>query len=171
MQICYISNSSAPSKNASSLQTAKLCEEISRLGHNVNLILPKTEEFEKDYFKFYNIKYKFKIIRLKYFKKFPIGFNYYLYSFFSILISNFKKQDLYITRNFFCSFLLSLLNKKHLIEIHDDILIEGRVINFLVKNLKILNHRSILKIITTTNTLKKKYIKYGIKKKKDTRLT
>ena len=47
MQICYISNSSAPSKNASSLQTAKLCEEISRQGHNVNLILPKTEEFKK----------------------------------------------------------------------------------------------------------------------------
>lgn len=166
MKICYISNSSAPSKNASSLQTAKLCEEISRLGHNVNLILPKTEEFKKDYFKFYDIKHKFKITRLKYFKKFPIGLDYYLYSFFSILASNFKKQDLYITRNFFCSFLLSLLNKKQLFEIHDDILIEGRVINFLVKNLKFLNRNSVLKIITTTKTLKKRYEKYGIKKDK-----
>ena len=31
MNICYISNSAAPSKNASSLQTAKLCEALSKI--------------------------------------------------------------------------------------------------------------------------------------------
>ena len=84
MKICYISNSAAPSKNASSLQTAKLCEAISKIGHKVNLVLPNTGELDKNYFNFYNIKNKFKITRLNYFNKFPNGLNYYLYSFFSI---------------------------------------------------------------------------------------
>ena len=43
MKICYISNSAAPSKNASSLQTANLCAELAKQGHNVQLILPNTE--------------------------------------------------------------------------------------------------------------------------------
>ena len=42
MKICYISNSASPSKNASSLQIAKLCEYISKMGHEVKLILPDT---------------------------------------------------------------------------------------------------------------------------------
>ena len=50
MNICYISNSAAPSKNASSLQTAKLCEELSRQGHKVSLILPRTGELNRNYF-------------------------------------------------------------------------------------------------------------------------
>ena len=166
MNICYISNSAAPSKNASSLQTAKLCEELSRQGHKINLILPKTGELNKNYFNFYNIKYKFRIIRLENFKEFPVGFNYYLFSFFSIMASNFKNQNLFITRNFFTSFLLSVLNKKHLFEVHDDILIEGRIIRFLVKYIKILNFASVLKVITTTDSLKKRYANYGIKKEK-----
>tara|TARA_B100001057_G_scaffold500944_1_gene619045 strand:+ start:20155 stop:21261 length:1107 start_codon:yes stop_codon:yes gene_type:complete len=166
MRICYISNSAAPSKNASSLQTAKLCEAISKIGHKVNLILPNTGELDKNYFNFYNIKYKFKITRLNYFNKFPKGINYYLYSFFSILFSDYKKKDLFITRNFFTSFLLCFLKKKHVFEIHDDISIEGRLVKFLVKKLKILNNDSILKIITTTRSLKTRYIKYGVKKEK-----
>ena len=166
MRICYISNSAAPSKNASSLQTAKLCETISKIGHKVNLILPNTGELDKNYFSFYNIKHKFKITRLNYFNKFPRGVNYYLYSFFSILFSDYKKKDLFITRNFLTSFLLCFLKKKHVFEIHDDISIEGRLVKFLVKKLKILNNDSILKIITTTRSLKTRYIKYGVKKEK-----
>ena len=42
MNICYIFNSALPSKNASSLQTAKLCENISRQGHLVTLNFPNT---------------------------------------------------------------------------------------------------------------------------------
>ncbi len=166
MNICYISNSAAPSNNASSLQTAKLCEAISKIGHKVNLILPNTGNIDKNYFNFYDIKHKFKITRLKYFDKFPTGLNYYLFSFLSILFSDYKKQDLFITRNFFTSFLLSIFKKKHIFEIHDDISIEGRLVNFLVKVVKILNYESIIKIITTTKTLKKRYLKYGVINKK-----
>ena len=165
MKICYISNSASPSTNASSLQTAKLCEYISKKGHEVKLILPNTG-FRKNFFGYYNIKFKFKLKRIKYFDKFPIGINYYLYSIWAIIKSNYKKQDLYITRNFFTSFVLCILRKIHILEIHDDIEIEGRIIRFLIKNLKTLNSKYLVKIITTTTTLKKKYISYGVFKKK-----
>ena len=157
MKICYISNSAAPSMNASSLQTSKLCESLSKLGHEVKLILPDTG-YKKDYFKFYRIKEKFEIKRLKFFKSFPVGINYYLFSFFSIFASEIKKNDIYITRNFFTSLILSILKKKHVLEIHDDINIEGRIVKFLVKNFKILNLKY-LKKNATTNTLKKSMYK------------
>jgi len=166
MKICYISNSAAPSKNASSLQIAKLCEGLSKFGHQVTLVKPNTGK-KTNYFKFYNIKSKYKIKIIKYFKKFPIGINYYLYSVASLFFSNFSKYDVHITRNFLISIILSILGKKHIIEIHDDILIEGRVVQFLVRRLKFLNNKNILKIITTTHTLKKRYIEYcKVKKKK-----
>ena len=157
MKICYISNSAAPSNNASSLQTAKLCEALSKIGHKVMLILPNTGCRNLNYYKFYNVKSKFKIKILKLFVKFPTGISYYLYSLLSILCSNYKKQDLYITRNFFTSLLLCFFNKAHILEIHDDIQIEGRVVKFMIKYFRYLNNKNILKIITTTNTLKKKY--------------
>jgi glycosyltransferase involved in cell wall biosynthesis len=165
MNICYISNSASPSNNASSLQIAKLCEYVSKNGHSVKLILPNTG-YKQNFFSFYNIKYQYKIERLKYFKKFPIGINYYLYSILAILKSNYVKQDLFLTRNFFTSFILSLLFKKHILEIHDDIKIESRIIQFLVKYIRILNFNSLIKIVTTTKSLKKKYLTYGVAKKK-----
>tara|TARA_B100000963_G_C22639753_1_gene679785 strand:- start:4438 stop:5538 length:1101 start_codon:yes stop_codon:yes gene_type:complete len=165
MNICYIFNSALPSKNASSLQTAKLCENISRQGHLVTLILPNTG-LKKNVFNHYNIKHKFKLKRISYFKKFPVGINYYLFTFWAILTSNIKFQDLYITRNFFTSFILSILNKQHILEVHDDIQIEGRIVKLLIKYLGILNFNTVIKIVTTTNTLKKRYESYGISRKK-----
>ena len=67
MKICYISNSASPSKNASSLQIAKLCEYISKNGHEVKLILPGTG-FKKNFFKFYGIKFRYKVKKLDFFK-------------------------------------------------------------------------------------------------------
>lgn len=165
MKICYISNSASPSKNASSLQTAKLCEYISKKRHCITLILPNTG-LKKNFFKYYNIKSKFNMERISYFNKFPTGIDYYLYSIWAIIKSNLKRQDLYITRNFFTSFILCILRKKHILEIHDDVEIEGRITKFLVKNLKMLNSKYLIKIVTTTATLKKKYIKYKVYKKK-----
>ena len=58
LNICYISNSAAPSKNASSLQISKLCEELARLGNKVTLILPHTGHTKMSYNNFYNINFK-----------------------------------------------------------------------------------------------------------------
>ncbi len=166
MKICYISNSATPSKNASSLSIAKLCETLASLGHNVKLITPNTGLLNKNYFKFYNIKNKYFLKRINFFNRFPIGLNYYLYSIIAIISSNYKDQDLFFTRNFFTSLLLSILKRKHIVEVHDSLEIEGRIVKFLVKFFKILNYQSVIKIIATTNTLKKKYVDYGVQQKK-----
>ena len=67
MKICYISNSAAPSKNASSLQIAKLCETFSSLGHKVQLIIPNTG-LKENFFNFYNIRKKYAIKRINFLK-------------------------------------------------------------------------------------------------------
>ena len=60
MKICYISNSASPSKNASSLQIAKLCEYISKNGHEVKLILPGTG-FKKNFLSFMELNSDIKL--------------------------------------------------------------------------------------------------------------
>ena len=83
--ITYLSNLRIPSEMANSVQIMKMCESMSNLGTNVNLIKPKRasqldNEFE-DLFDYYDIEKKFKITNLKYFdinnyeKKIP----YYFY--------------------------------------------------------------------------------------------
>jgi len=153
MNIVVISNSAAPSKNASSLQVSKLCEAFSFLNHKVTLILPNTGNGE-NYFKFYDIKSKFKIIRLKLFSKFPTGIKYYLFSLIAIFKGLFLSTDLFVTRNYFAAFILSFFKNKVILEIHDTLEIEGRLVKILQKNLNFLNYDAIIKIIVTTKSLK-----------------
>ena len=100
---------------------------FSFLNHKVTLILPNTGNGE-NYFKFYDIKNKFKIIRLKLFSKFPTGIKYYLFSLIAIFKSLFLSTDLFVTRNYFAAFILSFFKKKVILEIHDTLEIEGRLV-------------------------------------------
>ena len=115
MKICYISSSAAPSRNASSLQIAKMCESFQKNGNKVTLIMPNTGNNKENYYKFYNIKKKYKIIKLKFFNRFPIGFYYYLFGILSVLVSIRTKPKLIITRNFIVSAILVLLRKKNIL--------------------------------------------------------
>ena len=142
MNIVVISNSAAPSKNASSLQVSKLCEAFSYLNHNVTLILPNTGNGE-NYFNFYNINNKFEIIRLNLFNKFPRGIKYYLFSVIAIFRAFFLSADLFVTRNYLAAFLLGVLKKKVILEIHDTLEIEGRLIKLLQKKLNFLKNLSL----------------------------
>ncbi len=157
MNIVIISNSAAPSKNASSLQVSKLCEALSILNHKVTLILPNTGTGQ-NYFNFYNIDKKFKILRLKLFEKFPTGIRYYLFSLIAIFKSFNFNPDLFITRNYFAAFVLSIFKKKVILEIHDTLEIEGRFIKILQRKLNFLNFKKIIKITVTTETLKKYFM-------------
>ena len=157
MNIVVISNSAAPSRNASSLQVSKLCEAFSYLNHNVTLILPNTG-ISENYFNFYNINNKFKIIRLRFFKKFPRGIKYYLFSVIAIFKAFFLSADLFVTRNYLTAFLLGMLKKNVILEIHDTLEIEGRLIKLLQKKLNFLNFNNIIKIVVTTKTLKNYFV-------------
>tara|TARA_Y100000590_G_C15621820_1_gene977886 strand:- start:303 stop:1370 length:1068 start_codon:yes stop_codon:yes gene_type:complete len=150
-----------PSDNASSLQIVKMCEHLQILGNEVTLILPNTG-FKIPFYSFYNLKKKFNIIRCKKFVKFPIGLNYYLYSIISVFLSTKTKFQYYITRNFFTAFLLILLKKKVIFELHADLNIEGRLVRFLVKYLKFLKNKNLVKLICITKGVKNYYIKNNL---------
>ena len=155
MRICYLANSAIPSSNASSIQIVKMCESFSKLNHKVLLIT--TNVSDKKVFDFYNVSSKFQIKKLKKFKTFPLGFKYYLFSLKSIIESLKFKPDIYITRNFFTSFLLTILRKKNILELHHGIEIESRIVRFILKNLNFLNFKHVVKLVAITNNVKNYY--------------
>jgi len=167
MKICYISNSAMPSDNANSLQIVKMCEHLQIIGNEVTLIVPNTG-FDTSYYKFYNLKNKFNLIRCKKFTKFPIGINYYLYSIYSIFLSTKINFNYYITRNFFTAFLLLIIQKKVIFELHTDLNIEGKFVRFLVKYFKFLKYKNLVKLICITNGVKNYYLKNNLIDKKKT---
>ena len=166
MRIAYLFNSSTPSSNPSSIQVVNTCSALVQLSHRVKLIVPNTgQNFSLP--KFYGINKSPKLIKLKYFNKFPLGIYYYLFSFFSIAYAIFDKTELYITRNIFNLILLNILKKKVIIEIHHDFHNEGRLVKFLCKNINVFNKKNIVKIVAITGAVKKYLIKnFNIDSKK-----
>ena len=154
MRIAYLFNSSTPSSNASSIQVVNTCGAIAELSHSIKLIVPNTG-LKVSLSKFYGIKKSPQLVKIKYFTKFPLGINYYLFSIYSVFWAIFNKTDLYITRNFFTLFVLNLLKRKVIIEVHHDLKSEGRIVNILYKHLNILNKKNIVKIIAITKSVKR----------------
>ena len=152
MKICYLANTAVPSTTASAIQIIKMCESFSKLKHKVLLITSNASD--KKVFNFYGVKAKFQIRKLKKYNKFPLGLKYYLFSLSSIIESLKFKPDIYITRNFFTSFLLTILGKKNILELHHGIEIEGRIVRFIVKNLNFFNYKSLLMLVAITNSVK-----------------
>ena len=165
MKICYLANTAIPSTNASAIQIVKMCEAFSELKNDVTLIT--TNASSSNIFNFYKIKTKFKFKKMKYFKKFPLGIKFYLFSILSIIESIKFKPDIYITRNFFTCFLLILLKKKTILELHHDLDTESRIVRFIVKNYNFFNSKHLVKLIAITNYVKYVYIsKYSTKSNK-----
>jgi len=158
MKICYLSNSAIPSSVASAIQIVKMCETFSELNNKVTLITTNVLKTKINLNEYYNIKFKFSFIRMKKFKEFPLGINYYLFSIFSILESFKHKPDIYITRNFFTCFLLVIIRRNTIMEIHHNLDIESRIVRFLVKKFKFLNSKYIIKIIAITNGVKEEFV-------------
>ena len=111
MRIAYLFNSSTPSSNPSTIQVVNTCSALAQLSHRVKLIVPNTGQ-NVSLSKFYGINKSPKLIKLKYFNKFPLGIYYYLFSFFSITYAILDKTELYITRNIFNLILLNILKKE-----------------------------------------------------------
>ena len=162
MKICYLSNSSIPSSVASSIQIVKMCEAFSKLNNDVTLITINNSISKIDFINYYNVKNKFSLKRIKQFKTFPVGINYYLFSIFSIFESFKYNPNIYITRNFFTCFLLVILRKKIIMELHHDLEIESRIVKFLVTKFKYLNSKYVKKIVAITYGVKDEYVKKKI---------
>jgi len=165
MNICYLSNNAVPSPVASTIQIVKMCEAFSKLNNKVTLIATNETISKINFSSFYNIKSKFILKKIKYFKSFPLGINYYLFSVFSIMESLKYKPNIYITRNFFTCFLLVILKKNIVMELHHDLKTESRIVRFLVAKFKFLNSFYVKKILAITYGVKDEYVKKNLIKK------
>lgn len=166
MRISYLFNSSIPSNNASSLQVIKTCEGLIKNNHEVFLITPDTG-LNLDIMKFYDLIFLPKRIKLKFFKSFPIGFKYYLFSILSVLKALSLRSDIFITRNLFTLFILNLFKKKIIVEFHHDLENEGRIVKFIFNNFKVLRSKNIIKIVAITKPVREYLINtLGVDKKK-----
>ncbi len=165
MKICYLSNNAFPSPVASSIQTVKMCEAFSKLNNQVTLISTNESISKKNFSNFYNIRSKFILKKIKYFKTFPLGINYYFFSLLSVIESFKYKPKIYITRNFFTCFLLVVLKKNIVMELHHDLKTESRIIRFLVEKFKFLNSFYVKKIVAITHGVKDEYVKKNFIKK------
>ena len=157
MKICYLANTAIPSTNASAIQIVKMCESFSKLDHKVLLIT--TNVSDKKVFSFYDVKSRFQIKKLGKFKKFPLGLKYYLFSILSIIESIKFKPDIYITRNYFTSFILTVLKKKNILELHHGIEMESRTIRMILKFINFFNSKSLVMLLAITNSVKNYYKK------------
>ena len=167
MKITYLSNTSIPSDVASAIQIVKMCEAFSINGNVVNLVTTNVSKIKSNIYDYYDVKNKFKIFKINYFKTFPLGLNYYLFSFFSILKGIQLKTDIYITRNYFTCFLLILIKKKIIMELHHGLEEESRIVQWLFKYTKFINSKHVIKIVAITNAVKNYYIKnYSLKENK-----
>ena len=91
MRISYLFNSSTPSSNPGSIQVVNTCDGIASHGHKIILITPNTGK-NVTLKKFYGIENNIKLIKIKYFKKFPLRISYYLLSIFSVFYGIFLRQ-------------------------------------------------------------------------------
>tara|TARA_B100001057_G_C22867373_1_gene957156 strand:+ start:194 stop:1303 length:1110 start_codon:yes stop_codon:yes gene_type:complete len=166
MKLVYLFNSAVPSYNANSLQVVNMCNEISNSVGKLTLITPNTG-LNKSIEEHYGIKKNFNIIKIKRFNKFPRGLDYYLFSIYSIFFGIKLRPDIFITRNYFTLFLLLLLKKKTIFEVHSSLSIEGKLTNFVVKYFKILNSKNIVNLVFITRSVKNFFFeKYKIKSRK-----
>ncbi|MDC0469137.1 glycosyltransferase [Candidatus Pelagibacter sp.] len=142
-----------------------MCEAFSKLNHEVLLI--STNASDKNIFDYYDINSRFKFKRLKKFRSFPLGYNYYLFSIKSIIESLKFKPDIYITRNFFTSFLLTIFKKKNILELHHGIEFESRIVKLILKSFNFFNLKSLVRLVAITRSVKTYYEKkFKISEKK-----
>jgi glycosyltransferase involved in cell wall biosynthesis len=121
MKLIYMTNARVPSEKAHGIQTMKMCEAFTRIGYDVELIVPKRRNpLKEDPFAFYGIK---KIFSLKHLPTIDIvgiiprlGFFIQLLSFLisAKLYLQTKKWDVLYSRDVFTN----LLFKNTYLELH-----------------------------------------------------
>ena len=168
-KINYVTFSSIPSSLPSSLQIIKTCESLSKNNYDITLVKPGTGNKKSSIKKYYGLKYNVNIREFERFQTFPRGINFYLYYFFCLFFILKKGKSITITRNYFICYLLTLFQKKTILEIHHDTHIEGRITKFILKYSNFLNSKNLINIVAITHSVKNLFIrKYQVKSKKIT---
>jgi hypothetical protein len=160
MKIHYLATANIPSKSANSLQIVKVCEAMSKLGHDVSLFVPNLITLDTSITKYYGLNSKFKVIKvgkkLNYLSKkdnLILPFKFFFKSLF-------LRKDLLITRNIILSLIFFVFRINHTLELHDDLESTGKFISKIFVKFRILNSKKIKLIFITKNLkdfIRKKY--------------
>lgn len=127
MKLFYVQNARIPTEKAHGIQIMKTCEALARLGHSVELTVPRRfNSIKEDPFDYYEIDKIFKIRKLpcldlipldKYLGYLSLWIESLSFLFFVLLYLPFKKADLVYTRDKFL-LPLSFFSKNFIFEAH-----------------------------------------------------
>lgn len=149
MKVLYISSSTIPSQTANSVQVMKMCDALSKSGHDVVLLAFKGF-YTQSLFHYYNVNNSFDV-KVVGSKRVIISVLFFVFNLMKF------KPDLVYSRNLYGSCIASLLGFPVYLEIHDDRWRRGRIAPYLYKYL----NRSccLSKVIFITNNLMRIYRK------------
>jgi glycosyltransferase involved in cell wall biosynthesis len=157
--IYYVAELNLPSKSAYSIHVMKMCEAFSKLGFKINLFVINNKNTNLIY-KSYNLKNKFYINSI--FNTFiKLNFIYRIIFSLKILLKNFEKNSIFISRSIMFALIASAIKKKVILELHHEITGFSKLFYNFLNNLNLINN---LNYILLSNKLNKIY-KINPKKK------
>ncbi len=154
IRIIYVSSAVIPSRTANSIQVMKMCSAFASLGNKVTLLACFSRDEikeKKKIYEFYGVKDNFKIVRFpsyNYYEKSVIKFLPNIYTLFCAVYVLFLKPDIIYGRFPQALYLLTLLGKKVIFEVH--MLSNIKKVNDLLKSKKLKT------VVVISNKLKEK---------------
>lgn len=161
-KLFYIVNAKIPTDKANGYQISKMCEEFSKAGLEVELLVPTRESrFQGDPFEFYNISKNFKFNKIKSFDfvkyhKYLGKYSFWLQSiayFFKLLFRKIDKDAIIYSRNPEIVWLFGLRGYKTIFEVHRWAETKIWLFEYFIKRAK--------KAVAVTNELKKRCLESG----------
>ena len=159
MKIFYIENVRLPTEKAHGIQIMKMCEAFARVGHEVELVVPRRlNHIKEDPFDYFDVERIFNIKRIPCLDLIKFGrvgswVEMVTFTFFT-LIYIWRRSDHFYTRDEFVAFCLNLLGRQVVWETHT-----GQR-NFFVRSL--IKHK--IPIVAISLGLKNFYIDLGVPK-------
>jgi len=156
--IYYVAELNLPSKSAYSIHVMKMCEAFSKLGFKINLFVINNKNTNLIY-KSYNLKNKFYINST--FNTFiKLNFIYRIIFSLKILLKNFEKNSIFISRSIIFALMASAIKKKVILELHHEITGFSKLFYNFLNNLNLINNLSYILLSKKLNKI------YKISKKK-----
>lgn len=157
MKIVYISSSSIPSRAANSIHVMKMCQAISKNGHEVVLLAPDDKDHYEpgveNVFDYYGVEQCFEIIKLPWVKLRGRG---YIYGGLAALKSCQLKPDLVFGRNTVGCTFSAFMGLPVIFESHTPVTEDSRLGSWLFARLA--NHPGLKKLVVITHLLKEHYL-------------
>ena len=152
LKINYIAECDLNAKSAYVVHVIKMIDNLSKLSKNVCLFVPNS----KNTLLYLKYHYAVKLRKCKIFSIINRPISSFFLRIIFCLFSSFKvkKNSLIITRSFWSSIFLTILRKKHYLEIHNEV--QGLTRFFLI-NLGFIYSKKIIKIIFISKALSKIY--------------